>query len=431
MRRLTGLAKWLRLAGEVFEKPAGPLSLRFVLHVLGTMRHEKLTVLDGHTIVNANTPPLESRAYRTAGQALARLARGESQLMSVCIAPTGRCPFNCFYCSSRTFGADVEMSTAKLIDLVGEVQAMGVSAIHVSGGEPLLREDLPEVIAAVDDRSMTALFTSGFNLPRMARALKQAGLTYVIVSLDTFDAAEYNRRRGHPNAFGIAVDAIRASVAEGFYTAVGMMPNEHMLAREHFDAFVHRAAELGVHEIRPLGPRACVALGRENTRLLNRRQVDRLFTFQKHYNRRAGMPTVLSLDYIERPHVQGCIGGNVYVYLTAAGDVTPCEFNPVSFGNVNDRPLRELHADMCRYIPHPTTLCPLIDVYRLLVDVPDEALPVRDSERVAEVYGRLDSGAQPLPAFWKNLGMPVGSTDAGKLFTKGHVDDASAAESCT
>jgi len=404
-RRLTGIAKWLRLAVKGVKGAASPLPLRFVLHMLVTMRHEKLTVLGGRTIVNANYPPLESRAYEMASRALARISRDERPLMSVCIATTARCPFDCFYCSARTYRTGDELTTRELLDLVGQVQDMDAFAIEFSGGEPMLRDDLPDAVASADDRSVKSLYTSGLHFPKGASALRAAGLDYVVVSLDTFDEDAYNRRRGHPNAFRIAIDAIEAAVAEGFYTGVGMMPDETMLDAGRLDAFVAEAGRLGVHEVRVLAPRPCVALGRERTRTFTRAQTDRIFAFQKRINRRADLPTVLSLDQLEYPEAQGCYGGSIYIFVTADGEVTPCEFHPVSFGSIREQPLREIHARMREHIPHPVEHCPLGRTYAQIADVPDADLPIRDDARIDAIYRELNPAAQPTPTFWRKLGL--------------------------
>ena len=378
------------------------LGPQLLWYQLRQMRFEKPTRLDGRLWVNANLPPLGSMAHQRALEGLARMRQGEKPLLSLCLALTARCPMSCFYCSAKTYAPGPELTTNRLTDLISEARQLGAYTVSFTGGEPMLRDDLAELVAASRDM-VTLLFTSGYAFPEIARPLKDAGLDVVVISLDTFDEETYCRRRGHPQAFRIALDAVHAAIDAGFYTALGMMLDESMLSTEAFDAFIEQAASLGVHEVRPLGPRPCLALGRENTHILTRAQTDLVASHARRLSRRADLPTVLSLDLLEYPEQQGCIGGSVYYFVTSTGDVTPCEFAPLSFGNVNNLSLADIHARMTRSFPQPLPHCPLTDMYRLTTDVPDNDLPVQDLDRSERHMRQLRTTDQPLPGFWRAL----------------------------
>ena len=405
MRHLTGPAKWLRLARAALTRPTLEVPLGFALFLLKTMRHQKLTMIDGRTYADSLYPPLESPAYACALENLGRLSRGERRLMTLCISVTLRCPMQCSYCCAKNAAPGAELSTSRLTGLVREAVELGAYCIHFSGGEPLLRDDLPDIVAAVDDRAVSMLLTSGLNFPRMSRRLQQAGLDIVSVSLDTFDEHAYNRRRGHPNAFGIAVDAVEAALARGFYTVLGLTPDETILEPDAFDRYVRAAGRLGVHEIRICTPRPCVTLGRERSPVLTRAQVDTFRRFQIRYNGMADLPAVTSIDYQEYPRNQGYRGGTVYAHVNANGELAPCTLSPISFGNVASRPLAEVYENMRRHIPYPFARCPIRKTYQLIRDVPSDQLPVRDPATVAQICEALNTPPRPLPAFWHKLGL--------------------------
>jgi len=369
------------------------------------MLGEKLTVLDGRTYVKANNPILGTPAWRTLANGLTRVHRGEMPLFTIALAVTSRCAMNCIYCSEKVFPRGDELSAKRLIELIGEAQDLGIFAVNFTGGEPLLREDLPELVAAVDDRSLTLTTTSGFHVPKRCGALREAGLDYLGVSLDTFDRAELARRRGHPDALQLAIDAARAALHEGLYTSLLAVPDETMLRLPVFDAYVKAARRLGVHECRFQGPRPCVATGREHSRVFTDAQLRRLYRLQVHYNGMRDMPTVTSIDYSESAENQGCYGGTFYCYVSSTGEVAPCAHFPVTFGNVAERPLGEIIAHMRRVIPRPPLGCPLLDFYRLIRDVPEHELPLRDPARIEDVFGALLGDHPPLPRFWQELGM--------------------------
>ena len=121
---------------------------------------------------------------------------------------------------------------------------LGVTKIRVTGGEPLLRSNLPDLIAmmsnitGLEDLSLT---TNGYLLPQMAHDLKQAGLNRVTISLDSLDDEVFGEMNGR--GFGVAkiLEAIDAAEKEGLTpikinTVVKKGVNDHTLIDmiEHF-----------------------------------------------------------------------------------------------------------------------------------------------------------------------------------------------------
>src|SRR5512132_3449504 len=115
------------------------------------------------------------------------------------ISVTDRCNFRCVYCMPKEiFGADYHflrrdevLTFEEITRLVRVFVDHGVRKVRLTGGEPLVRRDLPvlvEMLAQIPDLDLT-LTTNGALLPKYARALKDAGLKRVTVSLDSLDDA--------------------------------------------------------------------------------------------------------------------------------------------------------------------------------------------------------------------------------------------------
>ena len=113
------------------------------------------------------------------------------------ISVTDRCNFRCVYCMPKEiFGPDHQflhrdqiLTFEEITRLARIFAANGVRKIRLTGGEPLVRKDLPDLIsmlAEIPDLDLT-LTTNGSLLPKHARALKDAGLKRVTVSLDSLD----------------------------------------------------------------------------------------------------------------------------------------------------------------------------------------------------------------------------------------------------
>jgi len=138
------------------------------------------------------------------------------EIGSVRISVTDKCNFRCTYCMPAEglewLRRDEILTFEEITRLVSILAAMGVGDVRLTGGEPLVRRDLPELvrmlgtIPGVDDLSLT---TNGILLDRLARPLVEAGLRRVNVSLDSLDHvrfAEITRRD--------ALDQVLAGLAE-------------------------------------------------------------------------------------------------------------------------------------------------------------------------------------------------------------------------
>ncbi len=113
------------------------------------------------------------------------------------ISVTDRCNFRCVYCMPKEiFGPDHQflhrdqiLTFEEITRLTKMFVAHGVKKIRLTGGEPLVRKDLPDLIAmlaAIPNLDLT-MTTNGSLLPKFAQALKDAGLKRVTVSLDSLD----------------------------------------------------------------------------------------------------------------------------------------------------------------------------------------------------------------------------------------------------
>ena len=142
------------------------------------------------------------------------------------ISVTDRCNFRCVYCMPReVFGPGFaflprdELLTFEEIERLARIfVSLGVRKIRLTGGEPLLRRDLPELIAmlaaipGVEDLTLT---TNGSLLPRYARELKSAGLRRVTVSLDALDDDTFRAMNGVNVGVAEVLAGIEAALAAG------------------------------------------------------------------------------------------------------------------------------------------------------------------------------------------------------------------------
>src|SRR6516225_2049220 len=137
------------------------------------------------------------------------------------ISVTDRCNLRCTYCMPEevTFMDRGEMLTFEEITrVVGVAVPLGIDKIRLTGGEPLMRRDLPrlvEMLSQVDGIRDIGLTTNGILLADQAQALYDAGLRRINISIDTLDPARF-RQLVRRDGLDKVLDGIMAAKRAGF-----------------------------------------------------------------------------------------------------------------------------------------------------------------------------------------------------------------------
>ena len=138
-----------------------------------------------------------------------------------------RCNYRCPYCmpedryprDAQFLAARERLAAAEIERLVRLFVAEGAGKIRLTGGEPLLRRDLPEIvarIASIEGVRDLALTTNGALLAPCAEELKAAGLGRITVSLDALDPEQFRRMSGGRGCVADVLEGIAAAEAVGF-----------------------------------------------------------------------------------------------------------------------------------------------------------------------------------------------------------------------
>jgi cyclic pyranopterin phosphate synthase len=141
------------------------------------------------------------------------------------ISVTDRCNFRCVYCMPKeVFGKDYQflerreiLTFEEIARLVRIFRGLGVEKVRLTGGEPLVRRNLEQLIghlAAIPGLDLT-LTTNGSFLARKARALKAAGLARITVSLDALEDAVFRRLNDVDFPVAKVLEGIEAAAAAG------------------------------------------------------------------------------------------------------------------------------------------------------------------------------------------------------------------------
>ena len=153
--------------------------------------------------------------------------RLDRPLRDLRISVTDRCNFRCTYCMpAEIFGERYEflprddiLSFEEVLRLVGLIVPFGVSKVRITGGEPLLRHDLPKLVRGlsamprIDD---VALTTNGTLLKRMAGQLRREGLSRMTISLDSLDPDVFSEMNGGKLDVATVLDGIATAADVGY-----------------------------------------------------------------------------------------------------------------------------------------------------------------------------------------------------------------------
>lgn len=265
---------------------------------------------------------------------------------------TYRCPLKCPYCSNPLSLRleQRELDTAAWNRVLAEAAELGVIQVHFSGGEPLVRQDLEELIAQARRHNLyTHLITSGIGADesRLAR-LREAGLDALQISLQDSRAAENDVLAGAPS-FEQKCSLIEAARRLGFSLTLNVVLHRHNLDR--IEEIISLAARWDVDRLELAHVQYSGWAFRNRAALLpTRAQVEMaaqvVARARAHLGKRPEILHVLP-DYFQQ-FPKACLSGWGRVFLTVAPDgiVLPCqtarEIPGLEFPSVHEARLQEI-----------------------------------------------------------------------------------------
>ncbi len=317
-------------------------------------------------------PPIPSQAHaRTFTSTLSSHIFKRPLPIAATIGVSEDCQYHCVHCSAagRSRSRPV-LSIEQLKKVIRECLDLGVANITFTGGEPLLQKELEECVALVPGRLATSqVFTNALELTESrARSLKEAGLHAVQISLDSPVAHEHNQLRGHPNAFRAVQEGIRNALQAGLYVGISTYATKKTAHDHRLLQIARLCSEWGVHEITVFDAINTGRMKEQNGQLLDMAARKVLLTDSKAINRKfRGKMRVATQSWTNSgkgfARMIGCLAGHMQIHITSQGDITPCDFTPLSFGNVTTQSVRELWQKL---VTHPayskhTTYCRMQD----------------------------------------------------------------------
>lgn len=348
--------------------------------------------VDGQLIIHSHLPSVNSKAFtRFINEQLLAKSPGPSHAQ---ISLTNACPQNCRYCYNKNRSGEL-LNTAEIKLLIQELKKMGVFWLGFTGGEPLLNKDIVEIVESVGDDCAVKLFTTGINLTeQLAAELKKAGLLYASISLDHWEEEEHDRIRGYKGAFRTALKAIDIFKSIGVHVSVSAVIYKKMLQKNQVQEFLKFLISLDIHEAWLSETKPTVEAFWNKASVITEEERLSLVSLQDKYNKE-GKITVNYLGHFEGGEHFGCNAGNKMVYIDAFGEVSPCVFTPMTFGNIRDKSVQDIFSEMKEHFPSESC-CFINKNYELLKKYHKGQVPI-GKEDTLEMMKEVRFG--PLPEF--------------------------------
>lgn len=269
---------------------------------------------------------------------------------------TNACNLYCEHCY-RDAGAraEDELNTAEGKNLIEEIARAGFKIMIFSGGEPLLREDILELVAYAHNQGLRPVFgTNGTLLTgTMAAKLKEAGALAMGISLDSVDSDKHDRFRSSPGAWQAAADGMAAcrSVGLPFQIHTTVVDWNYDEVEKITDFAV--AAGAMAHHIFFLVPTGrAVNIEAETLRAEQYEQLlHRIMRKQQEVKIELKPTCAPQFTRIAREmglttrFTRGCLAGTAYCIISPRGIVQPCAYLNLPLGNVREIPFSEIWRD--------------------------------------------------------------------------------------
>jgi radical SAM protein with 4Fe4S-binding SPASM domain len=266
---------------------------------------------------------------------------------------TRKCNLKCPHCYINATNEELknELSTEEAKMLIDQISEVSRPLLILSGGEPLLRQDVFELIRYGTEKGLRmGLGSNGVLIDEAtATKLKEAGVKTVSISLDSSIPERHDEFRGVSGSWKKAVSAIKALRENGVLVQVNTTVTQQNYGE--IDEIMSLAEQLGVENFHlfflvPTGRGAKIA---DISPAMYEGMIKTTFakTAKHKLNVRPScapqfMRIAKDMRLDMRQWIRGCIAGLYYCRVYPNGEITPCPYLPIKLGNIREKSFREI-----------------------------------------------------------------------------------------
>jgi radical SAM protein with 4Fe4S-binding SPASM domain len=266
---------------------------------------------------------------------------------------TRECNMKCSHCyiNATEKKLDNELTTQEAKNLMDQIYQVSAPLLILSGGEPLLRRDIFELINYGSKKGLKMGLGSNGSLidETVAKKLKDAGIATVSISVDSNIPAQHDDFRGVTGAWEKAIEACKALRKNNVLVQVNTTLTQQNY--NQIDDIMSLAEGVGVENFHLF---FLVPTGR-GTKLtdISPEKYEEMIskTFAKTANHQLNVRPSCAPQFMRiakdmgldmRQWIRGCIAGLYYCRIYPNGDVTPCPYLPIKLGNVREKSFKEI-----------------------------------------------------------------------------------------
>ena len=335
-----------------------PRVLRRLLFFLAAMKHNKYVKIGKLTKINLYVPGFPSKAFFTACSKVLEFDE-KFPAVSVLISVTSACRYKCPHCYQK-FDKGKDMDIEVLVEAVKKLQDKGVAFFNVEGGEPFLVFDkLMKVCNAIDERSEILINSTGDGMTyeRMVELRKKKNLLGIMFSLHTNKPEELNGFMGVENAWANLVNGIKLCHKTGIPVTFNTCLQKDAFYNGTFEKIMDTSKSFQGSILQLIKPKPAGGWLDSGTDTFSEKDLDYIKKKVTQYNldRVYKDYTFISPMFMEESaSMFGCTaGGTDRFYINAKGDLQPCEFLNISFGNIQTDDFDTIYENMRNVFEQP------------------------------------------------------------------------------
>jgi len=330
--------------------------LRRALRLLLVFRHNKIVrVFNGYKL-HLYLPAYPSKAFFYAIES--KLLKTPPGPTTVVFSMTKACPYRCEHCYQKK-DSSADLDEALMIRTALAVRDTGVALFDIEGGEPFARfPRLLKLVQTLDSRSEIWINTTGAQVKLgMIEELKHAGLFGVMVSIHSPDREKHDAFTGVKGSFETACHFIKTCRDHGLTVACNSVLSEDAVRNGELDRLMELTRELECDFVQLIHPKPSgLWIGKKEGMQTDQGIIQMIQQEHVRYNSRhmQAYPALAAQVFEEQRSVLGCTAGAAdRYYVGAGGEVQPCEFLNISFGNVNEEPFSVIFERMRSFFKTP------------------------------------------------------------------------------
>lgn len=265
-------------------------------------------------------------------------------ILKFMIGLTYDCQCQCNYCCAGLYtkGGERELSAEEIKALVEDIRQLPslLTLVSFFGGEPLLRDDIVYLIENTAKKGLfTEMETNGILLSlEKVRRLKKAGLHHIFVRVESSDPVRHDNISDFKGCFKYAIEGIKYCVSERLSCSISTIATKEKIYNREIEDIINLGKKLKVASVRILHPTLAGKWLKEDKQLLTdteKNKVKELLTPNFVY---------LESSYVcSREFERICPAQQKkLIYISCYGEVQPCPFVPIVFGNIRSEKIGKI-----------------------------------------------------------------------------------------